>query len=109
MAKEIRRWLDRAAVDTLYIQKGSPWENGYVESFNGRLRDEILDRELFLSLSEARHVLDEWREEYNELRPHSGLNWRTPAAFAESLAAPSVGAPPVPSDQPMDRQQPILS
>jgi putative transposase len=95
-------------VDTLYIKKGSPWENGYVESFNGRLRDELLNRELFLSLPEARYVLDEWREEYNERRPHGGLDWRTPAAFAESLAGPSVGAPPLPTAQPMDQQQPIL-
>jgi len=109
VAKEIRRWLGRAAVDTLYIKKGSPWENGYVESFNGRLRDELLNRELFLSLPEARYVLDEWREEYNQRRPHSGLDWRTPGAFAASLAAPPVGAPPLPSDQPMDQQQPILS
>ena len=67
IAKEIRQWLDRASVDTLYIQKGSPWENGYVESFNGKLRDELLNRELFLSLPEARYVLDEWREEYTEM------------------------------------------
>ena len=109
IAKEIRRWLDRASVATLYIQKGSPWENGYVESFNGKLRDELLNRELFLSLPEARYVLDDWREEYNHRRPHSGLDWRTPAAYAESLAGPSVGAPPLPSDQPIDQQQPILS
>ncbi len=109
MAKEIRRWLDRASVGTLYIARGSPWENGYVESFNGRLPDELLNRELFLSLPEARHVLDEWREECNRRRPHSGLNWRTPEAFAASLAAPTVGASPLPSDQPMDQQQPILS
>ena len=69
IAQEIRHWLDRASVDTLYIQKGSPWENGYVESFNGKLRDELLNRELFLSLPEARYVLDEWREEYNHRRP----------------------------------------
>ena len=61
IAKELQRWLDRAAVRTLYIQKASPWENGYVESFNGRLRDELLNRELFLSVPEARYVLDEWR------------------------------------------------
>jgi transposase InsO family protein len=109
IAKEIRHWLDRASVDTLYIQKGSPWENGYVESFNGKLRDELLNRELFLSLPEARYVLDEWREEYNHHRPHSGLNWRTPGAYAASLAAPPVGAPPLPADQPALNPQPILS
>ncbi len=85
VAREVQQWLNRAAVGTLYIQKASPWENGYVESFNGKLRDELLDRELFLSVSEARYVLDEWRLEYNHRRPHSGLDWRTPAAYAAML------------------------
>ncbi|MFM7290236.1 MAG: transposase, partial [Planctomycetia bacterium] len=66
-------------------QKASPWENGYVESFNGRLRDELLDRELFLSLPEARVVLDQWRMDYNHRRPHGGLKWLTPAAFVAGL------------------------
>ena len=80
-----------------------------MESSGGKLRDELLNRELFLSLPEARYMLDEWREEYNHRRPHSGLNWRTPGAFAESLAAPPVGAPPLPPDQPAGHLQPILS
>jgi len=109
VAREIQHWLNRASVDTLYIQKGSPWENGYVESFNGKLRDQLLNRELFLSLPEARYVLDEWREEYNHRRPHSGLGWRTPGAYAASLAAPPVGAPPLPPDQPALHPQRILS
>ena len=75
VATEIQEWLTRACVRTLYIQKASPWENGYVESFNGRLRDELLDRELFLSLPEARVVLDQWRMDYNHRRPHGGLQW----------------------------------
>jgi transposase InsO family protein len=109
IAKEIQHWLDRASVGTLYIQKASPWENGYVESFNGKLRDELLNGELFLSLTEARYVLDEWRLEYNHRRPHSGINWLTPAAFAAAtLAGPSVGATPLPTAQPAN-QQPILS
>ena len=121
IAKEIRRWLSLASVGTLYIQKASPWENGYVESFNGRLRDELLNRELFLSLPEARYVLDEWRLEYNHRRPHSGIGWQTPAAFAatwENTAAgaflaatpagPAVGAAPLPPDQPANHH-PILS
>jgi len=97
----MRAWLDRAPVDTLYIEKRSPWENGYVESLKGRLRDELLNRELFLSLPEARYVLDEWREEYNRRRP--------PGAFAASVAAPPVGAAPLPTDQPPNKPQPILS
>jgi len=122
VAKKIRRWLDRASVGTLYIQKASPWENGYVESFNGKLRDELLNGELFLSLSEARYVLDEWLLEYNHRRPHSGIGWQTPAAFAATLegkpaevfsaatpAGPSVGAPPLPPAQPVNSHHPILS
>ena len=124
VAHEIQRWLKRAAVNTLYIKKGSPWENGYVESFNGKLRDELLNRELFLSLAEARYVLDQWRLDYNHRRPHSALGWQTPAAFAATLkpqddradgafssamqADPTVGATPLPPDQPARTTQ-ILS
>ncbi len=121
VAKENQRWLNRACVGTLYIQKASPWENGYVESFNGRLRDELLNGELFLSLVEARYVLDAWRLEYNHRRPHSALDWMTPAAFAATLegkpveafsaampAGPSVGAPPLPPAQPANPHHPIL-
>ena len=97
IAKELQRWLERASVRTLYIQKASPWENGYVESFNGKLRDELLNRELFLSVPEARFVLDEWRLEYNHRRPHSGLNWQTPAAYAARLVDRQAGAFPAAS------------
>jgi putative transposase len=107
IAKKIRRWLEKAEVGTLYIQKASPWENGYVESFNSRLRDELLNRELFLSLPEARYVLDDWRVQYNNDRIHGGLNWMTPAAFAASLSGPPVGATPLPPAQTI--HQPILS
>ncbi len=122
IAKEIQRWLDRASVGTLYIQKASPWENGYVESFNGKLRDELLNRELFLGLAEARYVLDAWRLEYNHRRPHSGIGWQPPAAFAATFedkpaeafsaatpSGPAVGAPPLPPAQPADHHHPILS
>ena len=97
IAKELQRWLERAAVRTLYIQKASPWENGYVESFNGKLRDELLNRELFLSVPEARYVLDEWRAEYNHRRPHSGLGWQTPAAYAAKLVDRTAGMFPTAS------------
>ena len=122
IAKQLQRWLDQAAVGTLYIQKGSPWENGYVESFNGKLRDELLNRELFLSAPEARYVLDEWTLDYNQHRPHSSLDWKTPAAFAAtlndpaagvvpaaSLADPPVGAAPLPTAQQANQHHPILS
>ena len=82
VAKEVRKWLDQADVQTLFIAPGSPWENGYVESFNGRLRDELLNGELFLSLAEARWVIDRWRLDYNHRRPHSSLDYQTPAVFA---------------------------
>lgn len=97
IAKELQRWLAQASVRTLYIRKASPWENGYVESFNGKLRDELLNRELFLSVPEARYVLDEWRAEYNHRRPHGGLQWQTPAAYAAQLVDPKAGAFPVAS------------
>ena len=82
VAQSVRRWLGQAGVGTLFIAKGSPWENGYVESFNGKLRDELLNRELFLSLDEARWVIDRWRLDYNHRRPHSSLDYQTPAAYA---------------------------
>ncbi len=87
VAQAVTRWLDRAGVTTLFIAKGSPWENGYVESFNSRLRDELLDRELFLSVADARWVVDRWRLDYNHHRPHSSLDYQTPAAFAARCAA----------------------
>lgn len=87
VAQAVTRWLDRAGVVTLFIAKGSPWENGYVESFNSRFRDELLDRELFLSLADARWVVDRWRLDYNHHRPHSSLDYQTPAAFAARCAA----------------------
>ena len=86
VAKLVRDWLSQAKVGTLFIAKGSPWENGYVESFNARLRDELLNRELFLSVTEAQWVIDRWRNDFNNHRPHSSLNYQTPAAFAAGCA-----------------------
>jgi len=87
VAREVRRWLARAGVKTLFIAKGSPWENGYVESFNSRFRDEMLDRELFLGIEDARWVIDRWQLDYNHHRMHSALNYQTPAGFAASWLA----------------------
>jgi len=84
VARALRRWLEGSGVGPLFIAPGSPWENAYVESFNGKLRDELLNLELFLSLDEAKYVADRWRLDYNHHRPHSSLNWMTPAAFAAS-------------------------
>jgi len=81
-AKTVRRWLDNLEVTTLFIEPGSPWENGYIESFNGKLRDELLNREIFTTLTEAKILIEEWRKEYNQVRPHSALNYRPPAPEA---------------------------
>ena len=78
-AHAVREWLSRVAVQTLFIEPGSPWENGYNESFNGKLRDELLDREIFYTLMEAQVLVARWRREYNQIRPHSSLGYRPPA------------------------------
>ena len=70
-ARRVREWLTRVGVQTLFIEPGSPWENGYVESFNGKLRDELLNREIFDTLLEAKVLIERWRREYNTIRPHS--------------------------------------
>ena len=81
-AKAIRRWLNRLGVKTLFIERGSPWENGYIESFNGKLRDELLNREIFTTLEEAKVLIEQWRREYNQVRPHSALGYQPPAPEA---------------------------
>jgi putative transposase len=81
-AQAVREWLERVGVQTLFIEPGSPWENGYIESFNGKLRDELLNGELFASLWEARILIEAWRREYNQVRPHSSLGYRPPAPEA---------------------------
>ena len=82
VAKELRKWLRQVGTETLYIEPGSPWENGYCESFNGKLRDECLNGEIFYSLKEAQVVIEHWRVEYNTRRPHSALGYRPPAPAA---------------------------
>ena len=81
-AKAVRGWLNRLGVKTLFIEPGSPWENGYIESFNGKLRDELLNREIFTTLIEAKVLIGQWRREYNQVRPHSSLGYRPPAPEA---------------------------
>ena len=78
-AKAVRRWLNHLGVKTLFIEPGSPWENGYIESFNGKLRDELLNREIFTTLEEAKVLIELWRREYNQVRPHSALRYSPPA------------------------------
>jgi putative transposase len=78
----VRQWLENTGVRTLYIEPGSPWENRDCESFNGKFRDELLDREIFYTLWEAQVLIERWRKEYNSFRPHSSLNYRPPAPEA---------------------------
>jgi len=86
-ARVVREWLPNVGVKTLFIEPGSPWENGYNESFNGKLRDELLNGEIFYSLKEAQILTERWRREYNTIRPHSSLGYRppTPEAFMPGL------------------------
>jgi len=88
-AKAVRDWLQRVEVDTLFITPGSPWENGTIESFNGKLRDELLDREIFYTLGEAKVLIERWRREYNTFRPHSALGYRPPAPEAVLWSPPT--------------------
>jgi putative transposase len=81
-AKAVRKWLSRLGVKTLFIERGSPWENGYIESFNGKMRDELLNREIFTTLEEAMVLIEQWRKEYNHIRPHSAKNYNPPAPEA---------------------------
>ena len=81
-AKAVRNWLERLGVQTLFIEPGSPWENGYNESFNGKLRDELLKGEIFTTLLEATVLIENWRKEYNQFRPHSSLGYRPSAPEA---------------------------
>jgi len=85
-AKAVRAWLSKLGVKTLFIEPGSPWENGYIESFNGKLRDELLNREIFTTLTEAKILIEQWRKEYNQVRPHSALGYRPPAPEVRILA-----------------------
>ncbi len=95
LARDLRQWLGKVGTGTLYIEPGSPWDNGYCESFNGKLRDECLNGEIFYSLKEAQIVIEQWREEYNTRRPHSALNDRPPAP---EVCTPFL--PPKPVSQP---------
>ena len=94
-AQAVRDWLERVGVKTLFIEPGSPWENGYIESFNGKLRDELLNVEIFDTLLEAKVLIERWRWEYNTIRPHSSLGYRPPA--------PEAVQPWLPASAPLQR------
>ena len=98
VAEAIRQWLKKSGVSTLYIAPGSPWENAYIESFNSHLRDELLNAESFGNLREAKALVEDYRRRYNHHRPHSSLNYTTPAAFAAAcLASAPASAGPAPT------------
>ncbi|UHD45786.1 IS3 family transposase [Aureimonas altamirensis] len=100
IAKAVRKWIAAVRAKTAYIAPGSPWENGFIESFNARMRDELLNGEVFYTLAEARIVIESWRRHYNTVRPHSSLGYRPPApevflpAFASAPAPPSLAQRP---------------
>ena len=101
-APAIQRWLKTQSVNTRYIEPGSPWQNGYGESFNGKFRDECLNRELFYSEAEAQTIVALWRREYNTQRPHSSLHYQTPAEFRaawEQKCAPKPESPQTGADE----------
>ena len=91
VARNVREWLGRIGVKTLFIEPGSPWENGYCESFNSKLRDELLGGELFSTLHEAKVLIEQWRWHYNAIRPHSSLGYRPPAP--ETILPPAPDLP----------------
>ncbi len=98
-AKTLKDWLHKLGINTAYIEPGSPWENGYNESFNGRLRDELLNGEVFYTLKEAQAIIEQWRNHYNHVRPHSSLGYKppappahvSPAGYSATLHSPQGG------------------
>ena len=107
VAKAVQDWVRAVGTKTAYIERGSPWENGFIESFNARLRDELLDGEIFYSLAEARIVIESWRRHYNTVRPHGSLGYKPPApevfipAFAARAALqPRPATPPALAERP---------
>jgi putative transposase len=88
-ATAVRKWLGKVGVKTLYIEPRSSWENGYVESLNGKLRDELPNGDIFYTVAEARVLIERWREHYNRVRPHSALGYRPPAPEAIAAGPPS--------------------
>src|SRR5438874_13463659 len=99
VAKAVQEWIGAVGAKTAYISPGSPWENGFIESFNARLRDELLDGEIFYTLREAEIVIESWRRHYNTVRPHASIGYRAPApeVFVPALAAwPAAQSRPAP-------------
>ncbi len=106
----VRAWLKKVGVKTLFIEPGSPWENGYVESFNGKLRDELLNGEIFYTLREAKVLIERWRIHYNTIRPHRSLGQRPPVPEAwlmptDAVEAAIAGGPASASLQPVHQRR----
>jgi len=101
VAKAVQKWITAVGAKTAYITPGSPWENGFIESFNARLRDELLDGEIFYSIAEAKIVIESWRRHYNTVRPHGSLGYKPPApeVFVPAMAV-RVAAQPKPASLP---------
>jgi len=108
-AKAVREWIARIGAKTLFIEPGSPWENGYNESFNGKLRDECLNVELFDTLFEAQVLIERWRRHYNTVRPHTSLNYRPPAPETIKTADLTSAVWRLQSDQPSERGHRMLT
>ena len=121
IASAMKRFLADQEVETRYIEPGAPWQNGYVESFNATFRDELLDRELFSTLLEAEVLSEQYRRRYNEHRPHSSLDYQTPAEYAAAKGKQAVEIWTTPSELPTspqfdndheikeDHQEPVLT
>ena len=109
VAKAVQDWIGAVGAKTAYIEPGSPWENGYCESFNSKLRDELLDGEIFYTLEEARVIIENWRRYYNEIRPHSSLGYRPPAPRVLMPARPAAQPEPASPAAPSLAQRPTLN
>ena len=111
VAEAVQAWVTAVGARTAYIAPGSPWENGFVESFNARLRDELLDGEIFYSLREVQVVIEGWRRHYNQVRPHASLDYRAPApeVFVPALAARTAALPrPASPTAPVMAPRPVM-
>jgi putative transposase len=106
VAKAVREWITAVGAKTAYIEPGSPWENGYCESFNSKLRDELLKGEIFYTLKEAQIVIENWRRHYNTIRPHSSLGYKPPAP--EAVLWPAAQPQPAPPATPAVAPRPIM-
>jgi transposase InsO family protein len=106
IARAVREWITAVGAKTAYIMPGSPWENGYIESFNSKLRDELLDGEIFYTLEEAKVVIESWRRHYNTVRPHSSLGYRPPAP--EAVLWPATPSGPASPATPAVAPRPVM-